>query len=137
MIELLGEAQKIQRIVTNNLDSWGLTMNKVMITGLALGLETKACQACNFDFEWLLRYPSVLVWADKIVVTKGIWDVKRRDTLRVNRRIPLRVRFRKKCTFLFDHSWDIFQGFKIAAMQMAIKRRGLLLMDRRIVLRTH
>ena len=75
MIELLGEAQKIQRIVTNNLDSWGLTMNKVMITGLALGLETKACQACNFDFEWLLRYPSVLVWADKIVVTKEIWDV--------------------------------------------------------------
>jgi len=62
--------------------------------------------------------------------------VKRRDTLRVNRRIPLRVRFRKKCTFLYDHNWNIFQGFKIPTMQMAIKRRDILRMDRRTVLRT-
>jgi len=50
-------------------------MNKVMVTGLALGLESKACQACNFDFEWLWKYPSVLIWADKILITEGIWSV--------------------------------------------------------------
>jgi len=66
----------------------------------------------------------------------GTIDVKRRDTLRENRRILLRVRFRKKCTFLYDHCWDIFQGFKIPTMQMAIKRHGILRMDRRTVLRT-
>lgn len=49
-------------------------MNKVLVTGLALGKKFETCQACNFDFEWLIRYPSILLWADKILVPDTIWD---------------------------------------------------------------
>lgn len=49
-------------------------MNKVLVTGLALGKEFETCEACNFDFEWLIRHPSVLLWADKILVPDTIWD---------------------------------------------------------------
>lgn len=49
-------------------------MNKVMVTGLAVGKDVGICQVCNFDIEWLLRYPSVLLWADKIIVPKAIWE---------------------------------------------------------------
>ncbi len=49
-------------------------MNKVLVTGLGLGYEVDACQVCNFDLEWLIRYPSVLLWADQILITGAIWD---------------------------------------------------------------
>lgn len=49
-------------------------MPRVMITGHSVGNEFDLCQACNFDYEWLLRYPSVLLWVDKIVLTKTTWD---------------------------------------------------------------
>lgn len=49
--------------------------NKVLITGLALGTESGVCAVCNYDLSWLLRYPSTLLWADKILVTNAIWDV--------------------------------------------------------------
>jgi len=48
-------------------------MNKLLVTGLALGKEADVCDVCNFDLNWLLRYPSVLIWADKILVTEFIW----------------------------------------------------------------
>jgi len=48
-------------------------MNKVLVTGLAIGREVGICDACNFDFDWIYRYPSVLLWADKILVTDFIW----------------------------------------------------------------
>ena len=49
-------------------------MNRMLVTGLALGTEAGVCQACNFDYTWLINYPSILVWADKIMITKNIWD---------------------------------------------------------------
>lgn len=49
-------------------------MNRLLVTGLALGTEADVCQVCNFDYTWLLRYPSILIWADKIMVTEAIWD---------------------------------------------------------------
>lgn len=49
-------------------------MNKVLVTGLALGKEIGACDACNFDFDWLIRYPSVILWTDKILVADTIWN---------------------------------------------------------------
>jgi hypothetical protein len=50
-------------------------MNRVLVTGLALGLEAKTSKSCNFDLEWLIRYPSILIWADEIIITEAIWDV--------------------------------------------------------------
>ena len=49
-------------------------MNKIMVTGLALGTEPEidACQACNYDMGWLFRNPSTLLWVDKIIVTPHI-----------------------------------------------------------------
>ena len=49
-------------------------MNRVLVTGLALGRQIGLCEACNFDFEWLIRYPSVFLWADRILVADTIWD---------------------------------------------------------------
>ena len=46
----------------------------MLVTGLALGTEAGVCQACNFDYNWLINYPSILIWADKIMITKNIWD---------------------------------------------------------------
>jgi hypothetical protein len=53
----------------------GKRVNKVLVTGLALGKSFDTCDVCNFDMDWLLRYPSVLVWADKILIPEGIWQV--------------------------------------------------------------
>lgn len=49
-------------------------MNRVLVTGLAIGKESDVCQVCNYDVDWLVRYPSVLIWADKIIVPTAIWD---------------------------------------------------------------
>ncbi len=49
--------------------------NKVLVTGLALGKEVGVCSVCNYDFSWIFRYPSILLWADKILITKAIWDI--------------------------------------------------------------
>ena len=49
-------------------------MNRILVTGHGLGLELGTCAAANFDFGWILNYPSVLLWADKILVSRGIWD---------------------------------------------------------------
>lgn len=50
-------------------------MNRVLVTGLALGKETGVCESCNFDLDWLISYPSVLIWADKILVSSLIWEM--------------------------------------------------------------
>ncbi|MDD3364488.1 MAG: hypothetical protein PHZ03_05860 [Syntrophomonas sp.] len=49
-------------------------LNRLLVTGLALGIETGVCSVCDFDFEWLLRFPNVLIWADEIQVTNKIFD---------------------------------------------------------------
>ena len=49
-------------------------MNKVLVTGLALGKEIGLCDACNFDYTWLHQYPSILIWADKILLSPLIWE---------------------------------------------------------------
>lgn len=49
--------------------------NDLLVTGLALGKEYDTCQACNFDLLWLLHYPSILVWADKLLIPEVIWDL--------------------------------------------------------------
>lgn len=49
-------------------------MNKVFVTGLALGKDHGMCDSCNFDFEWIIEHPSIFLWADKVVVSSSIWD---------------------------------------------------------------
>lgn len=49
--------------------------NNLLVTGLALGKGFDTCQACNFDLQWLLLYPSILVWADNLFIPESIWQV--------------------------------------------------------------
>ena len=50
-------------------------MKKIFQTGLAFGNENGACEACNLNYSWLFKTPSNLLWVDKVVVTKPIWDI--------------------------------------------------------------
>lgn len=34
--------------------------------------EQGLCRACNYDLDWLIRYPSILLWVDKILLTPQI-----------------------------------------------------------------
>lgn len=47
----------------------------LMVSGLALGHQISGlCQACNYDYEWLIEKPSSLIYADKIIVPPHIYD---------------------------------------------------------------
>lgn len=50
-------------------------MKKIFQTGLAFGNENGACEACNLNYSWLFNTPSTLLWIDKVIVTKPIWDI--------------------------------------------------------------
>lgn len=56
-------------------------MNKLLVTGLAIGKEAGECQVCNYDMEWLKNYPSIFLWADQILVTKYLWGVIQEESL--------------------------------------------------------
>jgi hypothetical protein len=50
-------------------------VNRLLVTGLGLDdPEGAGCVACNYDLSWLIDYPSVLLWADKIILTQRIQD---------------------------------------------------------------
>jgi hypothetical protein len=51
------------------------TLNKLLVTGLALGKSIGSCDVCNFDYAWIIQQPSLFVWADKIVLTPYIWEI--------------------------------------------------------------
>lgn len=50
-------------------------MNKVFISGTAVGNELNLCKPCLLDFSWLIKKPDTLIWADKIVITKKALDM--------------------------------------------------------------
>jgi hypothetical protein len=53
-------------------------MNKVIVTGLALSGSDNSegiCQVCNYDYSWIFDHPSVILWADKIILTDYIKSV--------------------------------------------------------------
>lgn len=52
-------------------------MNKILVTGLALGAEPdiNACSVCNYDLAWLFKNPSTLLWSDKIIITPKIHEM--------------------------------------------------------------
>jgi len=54
-------------------------MNRLLVTGMAIGADSGLCNVCNYDFDWLIRYPSVFIWADQILVTNTVWDVVQQE----------------------------------------------------------
>ncbi|NVM56007.1 MAG: hypothetical protein HWN66_20080 [Candidatus Helarchaeota archaeon] len=49
-------------------------MNRLLVTGLGPGYDLGVCSVCNADLDWIMQYPSILLWADKIIFTPAIWD---------------------------------------------------------------
>lgn len=75
--------------------------NKILITGLALGNEVGICNVCNFDFDWIIEYPSTLLWADKIIISNNIWDIINNE-----RTLPKKKEFNKSLKLIFDLAKD-------------------------------
>lgn len=71
-------------------------MNKILITGLAVGRDVGVCDACNYDLGWLVNYPSVLLWTDRIIITETVWQVIQEESF------PHPVELAKACKLIFD-----------------------------------
>lgn len=50
-------------------------MNKVFVTGTAVGNELELCEPCSLNFSWLIENPATLIWTDKIAITKKSLDL--------------------------------------------------------------
>jgi hypothetical protein len=48
---------------------------KLLVTGHAIGVTDGPCDVCNFDYSWLFRHPSTLLWVDKIIITPYMDEV--------------------------------------------------------------
>ena len=69
-------------------------MNKVFITGTAVGNELGLCAPCTLDFSWLIENPATLIWADKIAITKKSLDIyltKKNNKMNKTIRLILRI----------------------------------------------
>jgi hypothetical protein len=71
-------------------------MNKLLVTGLATGIDAGVCQVCNYDLDWMLEYPSLLLWADRLLVPGSIWKVIQ------NEKFPKPNEVAKCCKLVFD-----------------------------------
>jgi hypothetical protein len=71
-------------------------MNKLLITGLAVGQDAGVCEACNYDLAWLVNYPSVLLWTDRIIITETVWQVIQEEGY------PHPPELAKACKLVFD-----------------------------------
>jgi hypothetical protein len=71
-------------------------MNKVMVTGLAIGKEIGSCNVCNFDLNWVFTNPSTFLWADKIIFTPVMWDTI------ISEKITAKDETKKSIKFLFE-----------------------------------
>ncbi|HYF82632.1 MAG TPA: hypothetical protein VEB00_06355 [Clostridia bacterium] len=64
-------------------------MNKVLVTGLAIGKDLGTCVNCSFDLDWLFSNPSTLLWADKIIITPAIWEsINDKELLKTDKAAP-------------------------------------------------
>ncbi len=65
-------------------------MNKVFISGTAVGNELNLCEPCLLDFSWLIKKPDTLIWADKIVITQKALDkYLSKDNTKIEKTIKL------------------------------------------------
>lgn len=49
-------------------------MRNLLITGLGLGNDFDNCYPCNYDHYWLVKFPSLLLWTNKFLIPKSIWN---------------------------------------------------------------
>lgn len=51
-------------------------MNKVLVTGLGFASDMGICETCSLNFSWLANNPSVILWADRLVMPKVSFEVE-------------------------------------------------------------
>lgn len=51
-------------------------MNKVWVTGLGIAKDIGICESCNLDFSWLINNPSVLLWADQLLMPTASFEAE-------------------------------------------------------------
>lgn len=51
-------------------------MNKVLVTGLGIAKDIGICESCNLDFSWLINNPSVLLWADQLIMPTASFEAE-------------------------------------------------------------
>lgn len=49
---------------------------KVLVTGLGMGFDFGVCDVCGIDLSWIINNPSILLWADKIVIPKEAFKLQ-------------------------------------------------------------
>lgn len=47
---------------------------KVLLTGLGLGAKAGGCNVCNMSVDYLYAHPSTLLWADKVLIPRDLYD---------------------------------------------------------------
>jgi len=75
-------------------------MNKLLVTGMAVGIDAGVCASCNYDLGWLINYPSILLWADRIIITETVWQVIQKEGF------PDPPELAKACKLIFDIARD-------------------------------
>lgn len=75
-------------------------MNKLLVTGLSLGKGFDTCEVCGMDITWLLKYPSILAWADKILIPKSIWN----DVIKERIYSPEKEAINKSVKLIFEYA---------------------------------
>lgn len=51
-------------------------INKVLVTGIGIAGDIGICKSCNLNFSWLVSNPSVLLWADQLVMPSTSFETK-------------------------------------------------------------
>jgi hypothetical protein len=92
-------------------------MNKLLVTGMAIGQDAGVCDVCDYDLDWLINYPSILLWADRIIITETVWQVIQKKDL------PGLPELAKACKLIFDIARD--QGIVEIVQPTPLLRPGL------------
>ncbi len=58
--------------------------NSIIVSGLSLlkdaaSLDEEDCLACDYDLDWMFKYPSTLIWADTIIVSPSILNFIKKE----------------------------------------------------------
>lgn len=49
-------------------------MNNILITGLGVASDFGICEVCQLNFSWLVNSPSIVLWADKLIIPKMSYE---------------------------------------------------------------
>lgn len=72
-------------------------MKNLLISGLGLKNDFEKCYPCNYNHSWLIQYPSLLLWMDKFIIPKSIWNTI------IDEKFPNTKELSKSYKLVFEH----------------------------------